>query len=200
MRGVSGDENAALRVMLRAEQMLRPLVHGKHFELDRHPQRPPENFRHFAVARRGGMQSPVARAVLEDDEREYGSLSDVVVAALPHRNAVVEFRAVEKRLAELSNVAFALQLNAQLLSNGAGASVASNQVHCSNGLVWAIARSHVRCYGIAILRERRQFAAEAHFHIRERLYNRSEQRFERVLRDQLIRLERPSIVVSRDFG
>src|SRR6266576_2364965 len=146
MRGVSGDENAALRVTLRAEQLLRPLVHGKHFELDRHPERLLENFRHFAITGRCRMQSPVTGAVLENDEWKYGSLSDVVVAALPHRNAVVESRAVEKRLAQLSNVAFALQLDAQLLSNGAGASVASNQVRCSNGLVGAIARSHVRCY------------------------------------------------------
>src|SRR5882762_70566 len=112
MRGVSSDENAALRVTLRAEQVLRPLVHGKHFELDRHPQRLLENFRHFAIACRGGMQSPVARAVLENDEREYGALSDVVVQALAHRYALVEFRAVEKRLPQLSNVAVALQLDA----------------------------------------------------------------------------------------
>src|SRR5882672_10845941 len=176
MRGVSGDENAALGVTLRAEQMLRPLVHGKHFELDRHPQRLLENFRHFAIACRGGMQSPVARAVLENDEWKYGALSDVVVAALAHRNALVQFRAVEKRLPQLSNVAFALQLDAELLSNGAGASVASDQIRRSNGVVGAIARSHMRCYGIAILRERRQFAAETHFHVRERLHNRSEQR------------------------
>src|SRR6266550_5038061 len=95
MRGVSGDENAALRVTLRAEQMLRPLVHGKHFELDRHPERLLENFRHFAITGRCRMQSPVTGAVLENDEREYGPLSNVVVAALAHRNAVVEFRAVE---------------------------------------------------------------------------------------------------------
>src|SRR6267378_848360 len=132
MRGVSGDENAAVRVTLRAEQMLRPLVHGKHFELDRHPQRLLENFRDFAIAGCGCMQGPVAGAVLENDEREYGSLSDVVVAALAHRNALVQFRAVEKRLPQLSNVAFALQLDAHLLSNGAGASIASNQVRCSN--------------------------------------------------------------------
>ena len=105
------------------------------------------------IARRGGMQSPVTRAVLENDEREYGSLSDVVVATLPHRNALVQFRAVEKRLAELSNVAFALQLDAELLSNGAGAPIASNQVRRSNGLARALARLDQRCYGIAILRE-----------------------------------------------
>src|SRR6266699_3816478 len=126
MRGVSGDENAAFTVALRAEQMLRPLVHGKHFEIDRHPQRLLENLRHFRIARSGRVQSPVARAVLENDEWEYRPLSDVVVTALAHRNTLVEFRAVEKGLAELSNVAFALQLDAELLSNGAGASIASD--------------------------------------------------------------------------
>src|SRR6202158_4390892 len=99
------------------------------------------------------MQSPVARAVLENDEWKYGTLSDVVVASLPHRNVLVQFRAVEKCLAQLSNVAFALQLNAELLSNGAGASVASNQVRRSKHFFRALARLDVRRYGIAILRE-----------------------------------------------
>jgi hypothetical protein len=38
MRGVSGDKNAAFTVTLRAEQMLRPFVHRKHIEPERHPQ------------------------------------------------------------------------------------------------------------------------------------------------------------------
>ncbi len=111
------------------------------------------------------MQGPVARAVLENDEWKYGSLSDVVVTPLPHRNALIQFRAVEKRLPQLSNVAFALQLDAKLLSNGAGASIASDKIRRSNGLVRAFGRTDVRRYGIAILREGRQFAAEAHCHV-----------------------------------
>src|ERR1700687_220068 len=108
MRGVPGDENAAFAVALRAEQVLRPLVHGEHFELDRHPERLLENLRHFGVARRGGMQGPVVSAVLENNEWKYGSLNNVVVASLPHRNPLVQIRAMEKRLPQLSNVAFAL--------------------------------------------------------------------------------------------
>src|SRR3979490_1178805 len=99
--------------------MLRPLVHGKHFEIDRHAQRLLENLRHFAIARRGGMQSPVACAVLENNKWKYGSLSDVVMTALAHRNTLIQFRTMEKSLPQLSNVAFALQLDAELLSNGA---------------------------------------------------------------------------------
>src|SRR5260370_2077189 len=190
MRGCSGDENAAFPVALRAQEMLRPLVDGKHFELDRHPERPLEHFRHFAIARRGGMQSPVTHAVLENDEWEYGSLSDVIVTSLAHRNALVQFRTMEKRLPQLSNVAFAYQVNAKLLSNGTGASVASDQIRSSNGFVGALAHPDARGYGIAILREGRQFTAEAHCDVRHRLDNRSKQPLGCVLRDSLVRVER----------
>src|SRR5260370_2856086 len=183
MRGCSGNDTAAFPVALRAQEMLRPLVDGKHFELDRHPERPLEHFRHFAIAGCGRMQGPVAHAVLENDEWKYGSLSDVVVAALSHRNVLIQFGAMEKRLPQLSNVAFALQLDAKLLSNGTGASVASDQMRSSNGFVGALTRPDARCYGIAILREGRQFTAESHCDVRQRLDNRSKQRFECVLRD-----------------
>src|SRR5260370_7138876 len=109
MRGCSGDENAAFPVALRAQEMLRPLVDGKHFELDRHPERPLEHFRHFAIAGCGRMQGPVAHAVLENDEWKYGSLSDVVVAALSHPTFLIPFAPIKKRFPPLSHFSFPLQ-------------------------------------------------------------------------------------------
>src|SRR6266481_4765060 len=134
--------------------MLSPFVHGKHFELDWHSQRLFENFRHFAIAGSLRMQSPVARAVLKNDERKYASFGDVIVTSLPHRNAFIQFRAVEKCLPQLSNVAFALQLNAELLSNCTGASVTSNQVRCSDCLARTILRLKICGHRIDILCER----------------------------------------------
>ena len=49
MRCVSCHKNAALAITLRAQQMLRPFVDGKHFELNWHGQRLLEDLGHFRI-------------------------------------------------------------------------------------------------------------------------------------------------------
>ena len=144
MRRVSRDENAAFAVALRAQQMLRPFIDGKHLELNRHGQRLLEDFGHFRVAGGGCVQGPVACAVLQDDEWEQWSLGDVVVASLAHGDALVKIVATEKRLAQLADISFALQWNAKLLANGAGAAVASDQIRGTHRFLRGVIRLHDR--------------------------------------------------------
>src|ERR1700719_4170177 len=106
---------------------------------------------------------------------------------------------MKERLPQFSNVAVTLQRDAQLFSNRAGASIASNQVRRSNGRVRAVTCPDVRCHGIAILYEGLELAAEKHGYVWQRLYKRSEQRLERILRNQLIWFKWATIVVHRDL-
>ena len=85
------------------------------------------------------MQGPVARAVLKNDEREERAFGDVVVASLAHGNLFVEIVAAEKRLAQLADISFALQADAELLADGAGAAVAADEIRGANRFV---ARRH----------------------------------------------------------
>src|SRR5712671_6788834 len=106
--------------------MLGPFIDGKHLELDRHPQRLPEDLRHFFVAGSRRMQSPMASAVLQNDEGKKRSFGNVIMPAFAHRDALVQVGTMEKSLPEFSDISFALQLNANLLSDCAGAAVASD--------------------------------------------------------------------------
>src|SRR5579864_6305804 len=106
MRRVSGNEYATFTVALSAKEVLRPFIDGEHLELHRHPKRPSEDLRHIIVARRRRMQSPMACAVLQDDEGKDWSFGDVMMPALAHRNALVQIVTMEKRLPELSDVPF----------------------------------------------------------------------------------------------
>src|SRR5579863_2848792 len=120
--------------------MLRPFVDGKHLEADGHGQGFFEDLGHFGVARGPRVQGPVARAVLKDDEREERPLRDVVVAPLAHWNSLVQIVAAEEGLAQLSDIAIALQWDAKLLADGAGTAVAPNEVRRANGFLRGVFR------------------------------------------------------------
>ena len=65
--------------------------------------------------------------VLHDELRRL-VVGDVVVPALADGDALEQVVAAVQRLAELQDVAFAGQLDAELLADGAGAAVAADQV------------------------------------------------------------------------
>ena len=133
--------------------MLRPFIDGKHLERNRHRQRLLEDLGHFRVAGRSGVQGPVARAVLKNDEWEQRALGDVVVAPLPHRDSIVEIVTAKKRLPQLPDISFALELNSKLFPNGAGAPVASDQVRRANRFLCAVIWLDDGSHGVCVLRE-----------------------------------------------
>src|SRR5882724_1713321 len=106
---------------------------------------------------------------------------------------------MKKSLPQLLNVAFTFELDAQLLSNRARASVASNHIRRSNRRVGTLICPDVRGHGIAILHEGFHLTAEKHCYVWQHLHKRSEQRLERILRNQLIWLEWATVVVRGDF-
>src|SRR5580704_8211423 len=200
MRGIPRDKNATFAVTLRAQQMLRPFIDGQHLEVDRHREGLPKNLRHLSISGRRRMQSPVSGAVLEDNEWEQWFFGDVVMTALAHRNALVQIFAMEKRLPKFPDVAFALQSDAKLLANGARASIAPDQIRCTNRFVCVLRRPDVGGYRTGVLRERGQFTSEAYRHGRQRLNDRPQKGFESVLRDELVWLQGPSVIVRCDLG
>ncbi len=128
MRRVARDEDAALRIALRTQEMLRPFVYGNHLEADRHRERFPENLRHFMVACGGCVQCPMAGAVLQNNERKERPFCNMVMTPFAHRNSFVKFLAMKQSLPELSDVSLALELDAQLFANGARPAIAPGQI------------------------------------------------------------------------
>src|SRR5258708_40221479 len=108
------------------------------------------------------MERPVASAVLKNEEWEQGSIRNVVVAPFAHRNSLVEIVTAEKGLPQLSNIAFALQLDSELLPNCAGSAVTSRQIRSPNRFLCGVIRLDDSGHRVCVLREINQFAATAH--------------------------------------
>src|SRR6185436_8712068 len=119
-------------------------------------------------------------------------VGDVVVAAMAWTfadwNAVVKLVAAIERLAQAQDVGFSTQPDAELLAHPAAAAVAADHVLRANG-----PRGGLRRHPGRILLERLVRAAILHhtYLFRHRL----QQRLERVLRDELVGLERQGAVV-----
>src|SRR5258708_10657457 len=129
------------------------------------------------------MERPVASAVLKNEEWEQGSIRNVVVAPFAHRNSLVEIVTAEKGLPQLSDIAFALQLDSELLPNCAGSAVTSRQIRSPNRFLRGVIRLDDSGHRVCVLREINQFAAKAHLHTWKRLDDLTQHRLERVLRN-----------------
>src|SRR6185436_7542294 len=193
MHRVAGEEHAAVLVALGEQQVLLPFADAQHLVFHRHADRPLELRRHVAVVGDRRVQRPVARRVLHDEESR-ALVGDVVVAAVARAvadwNALVKLVAAIERLAQAQDVGLATQLDAELPAHRAAAAVAADQVLGSN-----LPLRRPRGDASRILLERLEFTAISHR--AQALGDRLEQRLERVLRDELVRLERHRAVVAR---
>ncbi len=197
MRGVAGDEHPAVAVAVGEQQVLLPLADIERLELQRHADGLREHAHHVLVAVDDGMQREMLGGVLHDHLRRV-VVGDVIVPSLADRDAVEQLLAVMQRLAQLQHPVFvAGKLDAELLAHHAGAAVAADEIGRGDlrGLAGEVL--HRRRDAVRILAERQQFMAEAHRNARQRLRHRFQERLERVLRDQLIGLERQRAVVGR---
>ena len=139
------------------------------------------------------------------DEKGRLPVGDMVVAAAAgpgaDRDFVEQVRAVKERLAELQEVAFAAQLDAEFLAHRAGAAVAADEIGGAEARCAAVPIPHCRGDAFPVLFKGQELAAVAHGHARQRLGDGFQERLERVLRDELIRLERQRAVVAMvDLG
>jgi hypothetical protein len=194
MHGVAGEQHAAFGEALGEQQILPPFADPLHFVSQRHGDGLFEHPRHVFVLFHHRMQREVPRVVLQDELRRVG-VGDVIVPSLADRNAVEQLVAAVQRLAELQDVALALQRDAELLANLAGAAVAAGEILRSDDGGLAAVVELCR-YAVRILRERDELAAIAHRHVGIGVRHRLEQGLHRVLRDELIRLERQRAVVA----
>ncbi len=133
--------------------------------------------------------------VLHDQEGRL-VVGDVIVPAFADRDPLIQVFAVIERLAQLQQVAFARQLDPELAPHGAAAAVAADHILRRDVGDRAVLVLHPGGDGAFVLREGNQLAAIAHGHARQAFRHGFQQRLKRILRDQLIRFERPRAVVG----
>ena len=96
---------------------------------------------HLLVGLDHRMQRPVLGGVLHDQLRRL-VVGDVIVAALAgtiaDRQPLEQLFAVVERLAQAQQIAFAAQLDAELLAHRAGAAIAADEIGGAQALVSAI--------------------------------------------------------------
>ena len=73
------------------------------------------------------MQREMLGRILHDQERRL-CVGDVIVPPLADRDALEQIVAAEQRLAELHQIGFALQFDAELAAHRAGAAVAAGEI------------------------------------------------------------------------
>src|SRR5215831_11048424 len=113
----------------------------------------------------------------------------MVVAALADRDALIKRVAAIERLAQLENIAFALESDAELLADRAGAAVATGEIECGD-LQGLIAATQPCRDAVRILSEVQELGAVAHSNARQLFGNGFQKRLQRVLGNQLVRLQR----------
>ena len=150
------------------------------------------------------MQRPVTGRVLHDEKAAL-VVGDMPMPAVPRTVAqghhVKQFIAAEQGLTKLRHRALAAQFDAQLGSHDAVAAIAADQIVGTQRLDCTAWRSHACADAAGILYEGHQFATEAHCDAGQRLGDRLEQGFKRVLRGELVGLQGHTAVIGRpDVG
>ena len=135
------------------------------------------------------MQREMPGRILHDQEAPLG-VDHVIMPALADRDAFVEVFAVVKRLPQLLDVGLALERDPELPAHQAAAAVATHHVGGAQGGAGASALLDLRRHQHLILLESHELAAVTHRDARQCLRDRFQERLERVLRDELIGLER----------
>ncbi len=125
----------------------------------------------------------------------------MIVAAFPRpiadRELVEQLVAAIERLAQLEQVAFATQFDPELLAHRARAAVAADQIVGAQRFSLSARSLHLHRDASLVLIERQELVSVAQRDTWQRLDLLFEQRFERVLRNQLIGLERLRAVIMR---
>jgi hypothetical protein len=191
---VPGQENPSVAVPVGKHEPLRPLPDVERLVHDGHPGERLEEPRHFAVAVRHRVQGEVPGVVLHDEERG-PVVGEVIVAARSDRDPGEQVRAVEQRLAQ-GQQRVATQLDAQLTADGAARAVAADQVRRTDRLLLPVGSAYPGRDAVLVLGEAGQLAAEPDGDARRGRRDLAQQRFERVLGDELVGLQRHGTVVD----
>jgi hypothetical protein len=197
MYGVAGEKHPTLAVAVGQEQVHPPLPDIEHVVFDRHGDDLLEHARHVGVGPDNGMQREMPGRVLHDQETAF-RVCDVIMPALADGHALVEIFAIIKRLSQLLDVGLAVELDAELAAHQTVAAVAADHVRGAQRGGGAVAPLDLRRDRILILLERHELATVADADARQRLSDRFQERLERVLRDELVGLEREAAVLG--FG
>ena len=145
------------------------------------------------IDRRAAIHHEMPQVVLHDQRAG----RKVVVPALADRDRIEQLIRPEEGLVDLPDAALAFELDAELLAHRARATVAADEISGAHRLV---AGETTDTPSASCVKDE-QFTAEAHRDVRHLLGDRFQQRLERVLRDDLIGLERQGAIVEAcDLG
>src|SRR5450631_1244509 len=161
MRRVAGEKHAvAIAIVIGQQKILPPFADIEHFISQRHGDGLFELARHIGVAIGYRMQREMLGRILYDQERR-PVVRNVIVAPFADWYFLVEVLAIEQRLAKLEEICLAAELDAELLANGAGATVAADEIARPNFLDRAVQPSHRYRYAVVGLSEGHKLMAVA---------------------------------------
>src|ERR1700730_3515178 len=124
----------------------------------------------------------------------------VIMATGPERQLREKGIAAEEDLALLRDAAAPFQFDAQLLTDGTASAIASDHVPCSDLGRPAIRIPDVGVDAGSVLHKADQFASKADIRLRQAFDSRFQQRLERILRDELVRLKRQRAIIAAATG
>src|ERR1700722_11863650 len=152
----------------------------------------------MGVGRR--VNRPMTPRVLHDEKAAVRIDAQVVTSApgtRPERQPVIELVTSIQRLTEFRYIAFPAKWDAQLLSNLARTSITSHEVRCLNAFRRTTLSAYQGGYSGIILLAVQKFCAIANANAGDPFGPRLQERFQRVLRDQLIGFKGPAAVTRR---
>ena len=122
-------------------------------------------------------------------------VGDVVVAALADRDPLEQVVAAKQRLAQREQ-RLAAQLDAETGAHRAVAAVAADEIVGAQQALLAVGGPDAGGHALVVLVEVEELLPEAHRDAGRALGDAAQQRLERVLRDQLVGLQRQRAVVG----
>src|SRR6201984_3107877 len=199
MYGIASQKQAPSAVSIGQEEVLAPFAAIEHLVADRHTNSLLEPPLHLLVRFDGGMQGPMPLRILHDQKGRPFVRNQVVptsASPFPQWQTFVEVVTPIKSLTKSSQVGFTSEPYAKLLPHKTGSAVAADQIGGRYFSGASVRRSKGPADTWSILFELHELGAIPNIHCRNSLSGALEHRLQRVLRNELVGLERHRAVID----
>ena len=180
MDRIAGKKHAAIAVAFGKQQVMAPRNDVADLEDAGEADQIADDRRKIRIRRQRGMQGEFLAVTLCNHAGK-ASVGKLIVTPLSRHDAFVEVVRPEDHLDEIADSSTALEPDAQLLADRAGATVAARQIVAAQRLLAAIHGADVNRHAALVLREVHELAAVAHRHVGRRFGDFLQQRFQLVL-------------------
>src|ERR1700747_1065939 len=199
MYGIASQKQAPSAVSIGQEEVLAPFAAIEHLVADRHTNSLLEPPLHLLVRFDGGMQGPMPLRILHDQKgRPFVRNQVVPTSARPFTQwqTIVELVTTIKSLTKSSQVGFTSEPYAKLFPHKTGSAVAADQIGGCYFRGPSVQRSNGRYDTRSFLFKLHELGAIPNIHPRNSLSGTLENRLQRVLRYELVGLERRRAVID----